>query len=87
MPYVDLDDFGNYEVFYVDEKAVSDSEATTSEDDGVEDGLWQEGWYYWICHPGCLPDSEPNGPHDSEDEARNDVNEEYLEWLAQGEDE
>ena len=87
MPYVDLDDFGHYEVFYVDEKAVSDSEATTDENDSVEDGRWQEGWYYWSCQPGCMPDSEPNGPHDNEDEARNDINEEYLEWLAQGEDE
>ena len=82
MPYVDLDDFGHYEVFYVDEKAVSDSEATTLEESG-----WQEGWYYWICQPGCLPDGEPNGPHVSEDEARNDINEEFLEWLAHGEDE
>ena len=84
MPYVDLDEFGHYEVFYVDTDGDPsvDSEAMSGEDSG-----WQEGWYYWSCQPGCLPDSEPNGPHDSEDEARNDVNEEYLEWLAQGEDE
>ena len=27
------------------------------------------GWYYWYCLPGCLPDSEPYGPYDSEEEA------------------
>lgn len=24
------------------------------------------GWYYWYCFPGCLPDSDPIGPFDSE---------------------
>ena len=27
------------------------------------------GWYYWFCFPGCLPDSDPVGPFDSEQEA------------------
>ena len=27
------------------------------------------GWYYWACLPGCLPDSDPSGPFDTEDEA------------------
>ena len=22
----------------------------------------REGWYYWFCFPGCLPDSDPIGP-------------------------
>jgi len=24
------------------------------------------GWYWWSCFPGCLPDSDPFGPFDSE---------------------
>jgi hypothetical protein len=28
-----------------------------------------EEWFWWPCFPGCLPDSEPNGPFESEDEA------------------
>ena len=24
-----------------------------------------QGWYYWYCVPGCLPDSEPFGPYES----------------------
>lgn len=24
-------------------------------------------WYYWYCMPGCLPDSEPWGPFDTEE--------------------
>jgi len=29
----------------------------------------EPGWYWWACFPGCLPDSEPNGPFDTEAEA------------------
>jgi len=27
------------------------------------------GWFYWYCLPGCLPDSSPIGPYNSEAEA------------------
>jgi hypothetical protein len=27
------------------------------------------GWYWQACFPGCLPDGEPNGPFDTEQEA------------------
>ena len=27
------------------------------------------GHYYWFCFPGCLPDSDPFGPFDTEAEA------------------
>jgi len=30
----------------------------------------EEGWYFWFCFPGCIPDSdEPWGPYSSQDEA------------------
>jgi hypothetical protein len=25
-----------------------------------------QGWYYWFCFPGCLPDSDPIGPFETE---------------------
>lgn len=28
-----------------------------------------KGWYYWYCFPGCLPESDPRGPYDTEQEA------------------
>lgn len=28
-----------------------------------------EGWYWWNCFPGCLPEGEANGPFRSEREA------------------
>jgi hypothetical protein len=27
------------------------------------------GWYWWACFPGCIPDSDPYGPFESEAEA------------------
>ena len=27
------------------------------------------GWFFWFCLPGCMPDSDPYGPFDSEDAA------------------
>jgi hypothetical protein len=36
----------------------------------LADGWPREGWYYWYCTPGCLPDSEPVGPFTSSVEAR-----------------
>lgn len=41
----------------------------------VRQGEWlgqlnyEPGWYWWTCLPGCLPDSDPNGPFATYDEA------------------
>jgi hypothetical protein len=35
----------------------------------------EEGWYYWFCLPGCMPDSDPIGPFETEAEAINDAKE------------
>jgi hypothetical protein len=31
------------------------------------------GWYWWSCLPGCIPDGEPMGPFDTEEEALEDA--------------
>ena len=33
----------------------------------------EPGWYWWACFPGCLPDSNPNGPFKTEEEALEDA--------------
>lgn len=33
-------------------------------------------WWWWTCFPGCLPDGEPLGPFESEDDAVIDAMEE-----------
>lgn len=35
----------------------------------------EPGWYWWTCLPGCLPDSEPNGPFTTRAEAIADAQE------------
>ena len=41
-----------------------------SDDFAVETFAMMEGWYWWSCQPGCIPDSEPYGPFETEQEAR-----------------
>ena len=36
---------------------------------GVNDEYNAPGWYYWFCFPGCLPDSDPFGPFETEADA------------------
>jgi hypothetical protein len=33
------------------------------------------GFYWWPCFPGCMPDGDPSGPFETEDEAITDANE------------
>ena len=33
----------------------------------------ETGWYWWACFPGCLPDSDPVGPFETEEKALNDA--------------
>lgn len=37
------------------------------------DEHFTEGWYYWPCEPGCLPDSDPVGPFSSQVAAKIDA--------------
>lgn len=37
--------------------------------------LEHDKWYWWACFPGCLPDSEPFGPFETEAEALADARE------------
>lgn len=41
---------GSFEVFY---KSWGDSGGPDFPD---------QGWYWWSCWPGCLPDGDPSGP-------------------------
>ena len=58
--------YGSFEVFH--------SNCT-----GPDSGHWisgetiQPGWYWWACFPGCLPDGDPAGPFESEQDAIDDA--------------
>ena len=48
-------DYGSFEVF--------EMEAEDADEENPP------GWYWWACSPGCLPDGDPEGPFDDEQEA------------------
>lgn len=57
------------EVFYL---TAGEARQWTKDAQGGPDGPnveYVKGWYYWSCFPGCLPDSDPMGPYDTEDQA------------------
>jgi len=58
------------EVFYVDtEEATENATGSACDDDDERDYLVREGWYFWHCFPGCMPDSDPSGPYETEEAA------------------
>jgi len=59
------------ETFYLgDDDAHENSERAAF---GTDDEPLAVGWYWWSCMPGCLPDSEPIGPFETEAEALADA--------------
>jgi hypothetical protein len=40
---------------------------------GPSNRLYQPGWYWWHREPDSIPDSEPTGPFDTEQEALADA--------------
>jgi len=63
------------EVFY---KTARSCELERHMDHSLEDPCPYngEGWYWWSCLPGCLPDSDPVGPFGSAEQALGDARDE-----------
>tara|TARA_R100000278_G_scaffold69922_1_gene55390 strand:+ start:524 stop:730 length:207 start_codon:yes stop_codon:yes gene_type:complete len=53
--------YGSFEVFY-------DIKSLTPMGKEVH-----PGWYWWACFPGCMPDGDPAGPFESEQDAIDDA--------------
>ena len=58
----------NVETFYLSEMEAIYNR--NNADHATEYTPMESGWYWWTCMPGCLPDSSPFGPFESEEEAR-----------------
>jgi hypothetical protein len=56
------------EVFHMTKGDIADGSWKDSDGDPIE-----AGWYWWFCFPGCLPDSELNGPFATQAEALADA--------------
>ena len=68
------------EVFYLAEWEIGEN----AELESVFSDLSEEGYYYWHCLPGCLPDSDPIGPFATEEGALQDAQEDS--WQFEDED-
>lgn len=64
-------EFGSFEVFYVSPMLAYYN--CQNADHGDEFTIYEFGWYWWACFPGCLPDSEAYGPFDTEADAIKDA--------------
>lgn len=58
-----------YEVFH------SSTYGHDLERDEYGDREFPDGYYWWSCQPGCLPDGDPVGPFDTWSDAVNDCRE------------
>ncbi len=57
-----------------DPHALPDCEVFYADDLTNEEGEpMGAGWYWQACFPGCMPDSHPVGPYDTEAEALADA--------------
>lgn len=52
-----------------DPYSLPDVETFYVSQDDTEYVPFEIGWYWQFCFPGCLPDSDPVGPFDTEAEA------------------
>ena len=58
--------YGSFEAFYIGYDGSAYGRTYLNPGTGEE---LERGWYWWACHPGCIPDSEPDGPYPTEREA------------------
>lgn len=58
------------EIFYLNINEVGDYFTDDLENEDLNDYV---GYYYWFCLPGCMPDSEPFGPFETEELALEDA--------------
>ena len=67
----------NFEVFRVfpDEAQQFAEQWAEQEDEWELDSREYVGWYYWACFPGCISDSDPTGPFETEESAIADLRE------------
>lgn len=66
----DGDEYGSFEVFHFDPASEGVDAEAWKDGDGE---LLPAGYYWWACFPGCIPDGEPVGPFDTEEEAMADA--------------
>lgn len=69
----DGDEYGSFEVFHFDPAADAELCLASEEWTDSDGELLPAGYYWWACCPGCMPDGDPVGPFDTEEEAMADA--------------
>lgn len=79
--------YGSFELFRYDLDSFVDCRGSdglfyvTADCFTPDGGLTEEelpdlvGWYWQACFPGCMPDGDPSGPFETEQDAITDANE------------
>ena len=79
------DETGSYEVFYMNREDLIRAGVLKEVNDTWfhidEMNEWwpcepnaYEGYYWWCCFPGCIPEGDLNGPYSSIEDAHADAN-------------
>ena len=71
-----LDDFLNDDGTWMAERLKEESSPLDTLQELREKAATLEGWYYWTCCPGCMPEGDAVGPFESEEAAQADAGEE-----------
>ena len=58
-------------------RAEARENAANDSDEENASPMTEPGWFWQACFPGCLPDSEPNGPFATRAEALADARSTY----------
>ena len=74
MPHIYSDPTRESEPFALPDVEVFEMRPTDYRDPEGELEM-RNGWYWWACFPGCLPDGDANGPFKTEAEATADAQE------------
>jgi len=74
-PYLGPMHHGQFEIFFHAPGLGMAYDQISDEGRDEPEEEYEQGWYWWACFPGCLPDGEPSGPFDSSREALKDADE------------
>ena len=55
--------YGSFETFW-----------TVEQHNIIGEEIASAGWYWQACFPGCMPDGDPSGPFETEQDAITDAN-------------
>jgi hypothetical protein len=62
--------YGTCEIFYVTIEEQTPATCFWNKDDNEPMG---QGYFYWTCLPGCLPEGDPVGPFETSEDAYRDA--------------